>query len=345
MGRPKGGAVSAEDVGDLQRRTHGGQPQELAPELSLGATRAMILSSLAWPSRTWMTRMSTPSSSRCVAKLCRSVCGLTFLLSPAAIAAASTTRLGWRVVTGRAGSWPGNSHPPGRMTPWCRPSCHQARSRASRLGESRAWRPRPPLPRSTLTTRSSQGDQHALAVDVADLERRHFGDAQSGAIGDGEGGPVLEAGRCRDQARGLVGAEHDREFARIAQADQLAGEVRPVDGVVEEETQRGNGAVHGRSVHAALELLDLEPADVLCRRRAGRAGEEGGDGAEVVLAGFVGEPGHGRGSESALFGLHKARGNRRPVRAGSRLAMFRAGGGQLPPVKLGGAEAVLGPAG
>ncbi len=51
-----------------------------------------------------MTRISTPSSSRCVAKLRRNVCGLTFLVSPAAIAAASTTRLSWRVVIGLAGS-------------------------------------------------------------------------------------------------------------------------------------------------------------------------------------------------------------------------------------------------
>ncbi len=45
MGRPKGGTVSAEDVGDLERGSHRGQPPGLAPELSLGATRAMILSS------------------------------------------------------------------------------------------------------------------------------------------------------------------------------------------------------------------------------------------------------------------------------------------------------------
>jgi len=45
MGRPKGGAVSAKNVGDLERGAHRGQPPGLAPELSLGATRAMILSS------------------------------------------------------------------------------------------------------------------------------------------------------------------------------------------------------------------------------------------------------------------------------------------------------------
>ena len=45
MGCPKGGAVSAQDVGDLERGSHRSQPPGLAPELWLAATRAMILSS------------------------------------------------------------------------------------------------------------------------------------------------------------------------------------------------------------------------------------------------------------------------------------------------------------
>jgi len=61
-----------------------------------------------------------------------------------------------------------------------------------------------------LTTKSSQGDQHALAVDVAHLERRHLGDPQAGALCDAERRPVLEAGRGTQQARHLLGAEHDR---------------------------------------------------------------------------------------------------------------------------------------
>ena len=39
---------------------------------------------LRWPSRIWMVRRSVPSSSRWVAKLCRSVCTVTCLSSPAA---------------------------------------------------------------------------------------------------------------------------------------------------------------------------------------------------------------------------------------------------------------------
>ena len=40
---------------------------------------------LACPSSTWIVRRSVPASSRCVAKLCRSVCGVTCLPRPAAL--------------------------------------------------------------------------------------------------------------------------------------------------------------------------------------------------------------------------------------------------------------------
>jgi hypothetical protein len=37
--------------------------------------RAVVLS-LAWPSKTWITRTSVFASNRCVAKLCRRVCSV-----------------------------------------------------------------------------------------------------------------------------------------------------------------------------------------------------------------------------------------------------------------------------
>ncbi len=45
MGRPKGGSVATEDVGDLQRRAHCGQPPGLAPCPTRSPICAMILSS------------------------------------------------------------------------------------------------------------------------------------------------------------------------------------------------------------------------------------------------------------------------------------------------------------
>src|SRR5712671_6930548 len=87
-----------------------------------------------------MTRISTPSSSRWVAKLWRSVCGLTRLVRPAARAASSTTRASWRVLIGLTGFWPGNNQPPGNIAPWRRPSSHHVLSRVSRSGDSMALR-------------------------------------------------------------------------------------------------------------------------------------------------------------------------------------------------------------
>ena len=58
-------------------------------------------------------------------------------------------------------------------------------------------------------------DHHALAVDVADLERDDLGSAQARAIGDAQRRLVLEPGRRLQQARHLLGAQHHRQLARL----------------------------------------------------------------------------------------------------------------------------------
>jgi hypothetical protein len=78
--------------------------------------------------------VSVSCSSRCVAKLCRSVRGDTRFLTPAASAAA------WTVESGSTGLRPGNSQPRDSNTPRRRPSRHQARSSLSSCGDSMAWR-------------------------------------------------------------------------------------------------------------------------------------------------------------------------------------------------------------
>jgi len=125
-------------------------------------------------------------------------------------------------------------------------------------------------------------DQHPLAVDIAHLEHRHLGDAQARAIGDRQRRLMLEAGGGVEQPRHLVAAQHYRQLAGMAHPHQPSREVRPIERVGEEEPQGGNDAVHGRHRHAGLALLDLEPAQVLCRRRVGRAPEEGGEAPDVT---------------------------------------------------------------
>ena len=74
------------------------------------------------------------------------------------------------VIVGCAGSRPGNSQPCGRAT------FHQVRSKSSRLGEEH-----------DVTVLAAfallDADDHALAVNVGDLERDDFGGAQAGAVG------------------------------------------------------------------------------------------------------------------------------------------------------------------
>src|ERR1700730_7353525 len=52
-------------------------------------------------------------------------------------------------------------------------------------------------------------EAHALAVDVADLQRHHFARTQPGTVGDRQCRLVLQVAGCGDQAGHLVRAEHD----------------------------------------------------------------------------------------------------------------------------------------
>lgn len=109
--------------------------------------------------------------------------------------------------------------------------------------------------------------QHAFAVDIGDLQHRHFRDTQAGAIGDRERRLVLEAGGDVEQPGNLVAAQHHRQLARVRQTNELARQIGTIDRMREEEAQRRHDAVHGRRGDAILLLLDLEPAQVDGGRR------------------------------------------------------------------------------
>ena len=116
---------------------------------------------------------------------------------------------------------------------------------------------------------------HARAVDVADLERDHLGDAQPGAIGRGERRLVLRPRRRLEQKRDLLRAQHERQLARLAHDRETAGEIRPVERHTEEEAQGRDRAVDARRADTGLGLVQLEAAHLLGRRRVGRAADEG----------------------------------------------------------------------
>ena len=125
-------------------------------------------------------------------------------------------------------------------------------------------------------------EQHALAVDVVDLEVRDLGHAQARAIGDAERGLVLEA-RCGfEQPRRFLDAEHIRQLAVIARDHQGARQIPPLQCHQEQEPQRRDSAVDGRRSDALLMLIELEAADILRRRGVGRAAEKRGKAPDVT---------------------------------------------------------------
>ena len=97
------------------------------------------------------------------------------------------------------------------MTPRRLPSRHHSRSSSSSWGESMALRSLPAL--ALLDP-----DQHALAVDIVDLEVRDLGDAQARAIGDAERRLVLDARRGLEQPGGLLDAQHLAQLAGCGRA-------------------------------------------------------------------------------------------------------------------------------
>jgi len=54
-------------------------------------------------------------------------------------------------------------------------------------------------------------NQHALAVDVADLERQHFVDAQPGCVRRDDDGSILEGRHGGEQPLDVTATEHGAE--------------------------------------------------------------------------------------------------------------------------------------
>ena len=84
---------------------------------------------------------------------------------------------------------------------------------------------------------------HALTVDVADLERHHLARAQSGAVGYRERGLVLQVAGRANQAGDFLTAQHHRQRLRHAHRPHLVQQFAVIERDLEEELQPGNGGV------------------------------------------------------------------------------------------------------
>ena len=123
--------------------------------------------------------------------------------------------------------------------------------------------------------------QHALGIDVADLQRDDFRDAQPGAVGGGERRLVLRR-RCRlQQQRHLLDAEHHRDASRLRHDGEPPRQIRSVERHREEKAQGRDRAVDTRRLQAALRLVQLVETQILRCRRVGRPANKGRECSDV----------------------------------------------------------------
>src|SRR5277367_33733 len=94
--------------------------------------------------------------------------------------------------------------------------------------------------------------QHALAVDIRDLQPDHLGYAQTGPIGHAERHLVFDAWGGGQKSRNFLGAQHDRRPARLANQNQTPDKIVPFERYLEKEAKRENGGVDARRTHTAL---------------------------------------------------------------------------------------------
>src|ERR1022692_4824572 len=147
-----------------------------------------------------MTRESTPRSNRCVAKLCRSVWGVTRLARPLCCQASPTGGL-----HGAGGQMPERA--PGREQPLA------GRPQDAVIGAQQLQQAGREYRVAILTAFAVlDADQLAFAVDVGNFQGHGFGDAESGAIAGQQHGAVLDARDLLQEALDFVGGQDNGQF-------------------------------------------------------------------------------------------------------------------------------------
>src|SRR3954464_15333156 len=109
------------------------------------------------------------------------------------------------------------------------------------------------------------------AVDMLDLEPHYLAGAQSAAIAETEHHASLEIVGKRQQPLRFIRTYDQGNPLRRAQVIHLGSEVQAPQCHPEQEAQSGHDHIARADAHASLDILQLEPADVLERRRLGRS--------------------------------------------------------------------------
>src|SRR6202040_2222828 len=100
--------------------------------------------------------------------------------------------------------------------------------------------------------------------------------AQATAIAETEQRADLEVAGDGQQAPRLVRADHQRYLLRLTDVIDLGRKIQSPECHAEQEPQPRHDAVAIADAHAGLGQVQLEPADILRRRRIGRAIEKCG---------------------------------------------------------------------
>ena len=210
-----------------------------------------------------------------MAKLCRSVCGLTRLRMPGSVG---------RFAHGPV-QLPGRDRV-GVAAPREQPAVRQQDAASLALA--------PPEPQQLEQLRRQHGiavlaafalfdaDQHPLAVDVVGLEVRDLRHAQPRAVRHAERSPVLDPRRRLEQLRHLVDAQDIGQLARTMRQHQAARQIGALQRHAEQEAQRRYRSVDRAFTDTALALVKLEAPHVLGGRGVGRPGKEAREGADVT---------------------------------------------------------------
>jgi len=103
-------------------------------------------------------------------------------------------------------------------------------------------------------------DDHALAVDVFDLDARRFGPAYSGHIEQRQNHAVQAVGCGIDQPHDFILAEHGRQLVWHLREDEIVeGQITPLQRALVQEPQRRDTHLDG----AGLELLLLQQVSLI----------------------------------------------------------------------------------
>jgi hypothetical protein len=104
---------------------------------------------------------------------------------------------------------------------------------------------------------------------MLDLQPDYLAGAQAAAIAQTKQGADLEIAGDGQQAPRLVRAHHQRYLLRLADVIDLGRKIQSPQCHAEQEPQPSHDAVAIADTHAGLGQVQLEPADILRRRRIG----------------------------------------------------------------------------